>query len=150
MSETSRLRTLDLPAAGAPFDFDEFERRRARARHQGRVAAWSATAAIGVLTLVPVVAVLTQPDPDAQVIQPRITDARTAAEILAAPPALVDLDRFAMTSELEDHIALLDAQISATLLRPVAAEELRRMESTRAQLSDSLQQVSHAHALLDL
>lgn len=150
MNETSQLRALELPAAEPPFDFEEFERRRARARHHGRVATWSATAAIGVLTLVPVMAILTQPGPDAQVIRPAFTDVRTAAEILAAPPALVDLDRFAMTSELEDHIALLDAQISATLLQPVPAEELRRMESTRAQLSDSLQQVSYAHALLDL
>ncbi|HUG73766.1 MAG TPA: hypothetical protein VMK82_10100 [Steroidobacteraceae bacterium] len=150
MNESSRLRALERPAAGAPFDFDEFERRRVQARHRGRLASWSATAAIGVLTLVPVVAVLTQPDPDAQVIRPGAANVRTAAEVLARPPALVDLDRFAMTSELEDHIALLDAQISAARLQSRAVEELRRMESTRAQLNDSLQQVAYAHALLDL
>lgn len=150
MNESSRLRALDRPAAGAPFDFAEFERRRAQARHRGRMAGWSATAAIGVVALVPVAAVLTRPDPAAQVIGPGATEVRPLADVFAQPPALVDLDRFAVTSELEDYIALLDAQISAARLQPKPAEELRRMESTRAQLSDSLQQVTYAHALLDL
>jgi hypothetical protein len=53
-----------------------------------------------------------------------------------------------MTSELEDHIALLDAQISAARVYAAPPEQLRQLEYTRSQLNDSLQRVSYAQTLL--
>lgn len=150
MRTTAGLGALAAEAAGAPFDFEEFERRRAQARHRVRTASWSATAAIGVLAIVPVVAVLTQPQPAARVLAPPAEDLVPVAQVFSQPPALVDMGRFAVTSELEDHIALLDAEISAARLRPVTSDELRRMEAAREQLNDSLQRVNYAHALLEL
>lgn len=150
MRNTVDLQTLAAAEQAAPFDFDEFERRRARVRHQGRAAGWSVAAALGVLTVVPVVAVLTRPSPDARLIAPPADAVLPVAEVFRQPPALVDMDRFAITSELEDYIAMLDAQISAARLQPLPAEEIRRLESTRRQLDESLQQVAHAHSLLDL
>jgi hypothetical protein len=150
MKSSLDLRALALPAADAPFDFAELERRRAVVRHRARAAGWSATAAIGVLAVVPVVAVLTQAEPAAMVIATPGAETRPVADVFLQRPALVDMDRFTVTSELEDHIALLDAEISAARLRPVPGEQLQRMESTRARLNDSLQRVTYAHALLDL
>jgi hypothetical protein len=150
MTSPSDLRVLAADAAAAPFDFETFEQRRQRARDRGRVAGWSAAAALGVLTAVPVVALLTQPEPAAIVLGPPAGAMTPAAEMFQQPPALVDMDRFALTSELEDHIAMLDAEISVARLTPVAPEQLRRMEATRAQLNESLVRVAYAHALLDL
>lgn len=150
MKNPLELRALATPEAGAPFGFGEFERRRAQARHRARAAGWSATAAIGVLAVVPVVAVLTQPGPAAIVTGPSADAVTPVADDFLQPPALVDMERFALTSELEDHIALLDAEISAARLRPLPDAELRRLETTRARLNDSLQRVAYAHALLDL
>jgi hypothetical protein len=150
MKSLHELRDLAVPAGGAPFDFDEFERRRAQARHRARATGWSAAAAIGLLAGVPIIAVLTQAEPAATVIAPSAAEVTPVAEVFQNPPALVDMDRFTVTSDLEDHIALLDAEISMARLRPLSREELRRMEATREQLNDSLQRVSYAHALLDL
>jgi hypothetical protein len=150
MNAPLELRALAAAAGTAPFGFEEFERRRAQHRHRARAAGWSATAAIGVLAIVPVVAVLTQPEPAAHVIGPVAGEVTPVADVFRRPPALVDMSRFALTSELEDHIALLDAEISAARLRPVPREQLRSMETAREQLNDSLQRVNYAHALLDL
>ncbi len=150
MRNPLELRALATPGGAAPFDFAEFERRRAQVRHRARAAGWSATAAIGVLAVVPVVAVLTQPEPAATVMGPSADAVPPVADVFLRPPALVDMGRFAITSELQDHIALLDAEISAARLRPVPAAELERLEITRARLNDSLQRVTYAHALLDL
>lgn len=144
------LRTLGAGEASAPFAFEEFERRRTAVAKRVRVARWSAAAALMVLAVVPVVAVLTQAEPAAMVVAKPASELTPVADVFSRAPALVDMDRFAVTSELEDHIALLDAEISAARLRPASADELERMESTRAQLNDSLQRVSYAHALLDL
>jgi hypothetical protein len=144
------LRSLATPAGDVPFGFDEFERRRAQVRHRSRAAGWSATAAIGVLAIVPVVAVITQPAPAARVLGAPAGEVLPVAEVFRQPPALVDMGRFAVTSELEDQIALLDAEISAARLSPVSREQVRQMETTREQISDSLRSVSYAHALLEL
>ena len=69
---------------------------------------------------------------------------------VSEPPALVDLGQFDVTSELEDRIALLDAELSAARVQRVPVEQLRRIESTREQMNQSLQRVSYAHALLSL
>lgn len=151
----STLQPPDLRALGAvevvpPFDFEDFEQRRAAVRHRRRAAGWSAAAAVGVLALVPAVALLTQPQPAARVIAPAAGEVMPLADVFRQPPALVDMERFAVTSELEDYIALLDAQISAARLAPVPHEDLRRLETARAALDDSLQRVARAHELLDL
>jgi Tfp pilus assembly protein PilN len=62
----------------------------------------------------------------------------------------VNLDQFDLTTELEDHIALLDAELSAARVQAAPAQQLRQMESTREQLTQSLQRVSYAHSLLNL
>jgi hypothetical protein len=150
MSAQPDVRALAGLAGEVPFGFDEFERRRAQVRHRTRAAGWSATAAIGVLAIVPVVAVVTQPAPAARVIAAPASELVPVAEVFRQPPALVDMGRFVVTSELEDHIAMLDAGISAARLSPVSGEEIRRMEAAREQISDSLRSVNYAHALLEL
>lgn len=150
MNAVPDLRNLAGRAIEPPFGFEQFEMRRALVRHRQRTTGWSAAAALGVLALVPVVALLTQPEPTAQVIGRPADELPPLADVFRQPPALVDMERFAVTSELEDYIALLDAQISAARLSAVPREELNRLESTRARLRDSLLSVSQAHALLDL
>ena len=150
MKSPPDLRALAADAATAPFDFETFELRWQRARRRGRVAGWGAVAALAVLTSVPLLALLTRPEPAAHVLTPPASAITPSAEMFVQPPALVAMDRFVLTSELEDHIAMLDAEISVARLTPVPSEQLRRMEATRAQLNDSLVRVAHAHALLDL
>jgi hypothetical protein len=62
----------------------------------------------------------------------------------------VNLDQFDLTTELEEHIAVLDAELSVARVEAAPAEQLRQLESTREQLNDSLQRVSYAHSLLNL
>lgn len=150
MRPAEHLRTLPDHEAAVPFDFEEFERRRAQVRHRGRAAGWSVTAAIGVLAVVPVVAVITQPQPAAIVVATPASEVQDVTDVFLQPPAVVAMDRFSVTSELEDHIALLDAEISAARLRPVTGDELQQLEKTRERLNESLQRVNYAHALLDL
>jgi hypothetical protein len=126
-----------------PFGFEEFERRRARTRRQRRAAGWGVAGSVSVLGLVGVLAWLTQAPPVAELTA-------AAVEARDAQPALVDLGQFAVTSELEDHIALLDAEISAARVGAAPQERLHEMESARAELNDSLQRVSYAHSLLSL
>ncbi|MET0282113.1 MAG: hypothetical protein ABW278_13460 [Steroidobacteraceae bacterium] len=139
------LRQLEVePPAGAPYGFGEFERRRELGLRRRRATAWSVAGSVGVLGLVAVLALVTQaPQPAAQL---------TAAAVQArdAQPALLDLGQFDLTSELQDHIALLDAEISAARVGTTAPGQLRELESTRAELNDSLQRVSYAHSLLGL
>lgn len=147
MSEVD-LRQLAAPEAGAPFGFEEFERRQAQRARNRRSTALGVAGSLAALGLVSLVAVVTQAPESA-----RLADLPAAAVVEPARhelPALVDLGRFEVTSEIEDQIALLDAQISAARVRTVPAERLREMESTREQLNDSLQRVSYAHSLLSL
>lgn len=144
------IRVLAAGQVAPPYRFEQFEQRRAVARRRRRTAGWTAVTALGVLGIVPVLALLTQPQPDTRVIAPPASQITPLADVFRQPPALVDMERFAITSELEDYIALLDAQISAARLTPVPGEELRRLERTRAALDDSLRRVARAHELLDL
>lgn len=127
-----------------PFGFAEFERRREIRARRRRTTGWSVAASVSVLGLVGALALLTQAPPPAA----QLTAAAIAAR--AEQPALVDLGRFAATSELEDHIALLDAEISAARVGAAPDERLHEMESARAELNESLQRVSYAHSLLSL
>lgn len=151
MNASADIRTLAArEAASPPYGFEEFERRRAGAVRRGRITGWSLAASVAVLGLVSLLAVVTQPPPDGVVGElPGAPSAVPAAGTYELP-ALVELDRFVLTSELEDHIALLDAQISAARIHAAPPERLREMESTREQLNESLQRVSYAHSLLSL
>ncbi len=123
-----------------PFGFEEFERRRAAAEARRRAGVWSAAASVAVLGLVAMLALVTQsPQPVAEL-----------SGAVPYQPALVDVGQFDVTSELQDHIALLDAQISAARVYQAPPERLHQMEYAREQLNDSLQRVSYAQTLLDL
>ena len=126
-----------------PYGFEEFGRRRAVAAARRRTTMWSVAASLAVFGLVPVVALLTQaPEATVRIASP-------AAEV-PYQPALVNVGQFEVTSELEDHIALLDAQISEARVYSASPDRLRQMEATRAELTDSLRRVSYAQTLLGL
>jgi hypothetical protein len=153
MSLQDGLRSLAAHQDAPPFSFDVFEQRRARATARRRAALWGSALSVAVLAMVGVIAQVTQP----QVTRPLLVTAPatelTASEVDLAPveqPALVDMSQFDVTSELEDHIALLDAELSAARVERAPVEQLRRIESTREQMNESLQRVSYAHALLSL
>ncbi|MEO8314479.1 MAG: hypothetical protein ABI645_06745 [Pseudomonadota bacterium] len=148
MSIQENLRALaanDVPAA--PFGFEAFERRRAMTAVRRRAAVVSATGSIAALAFVSITALLTQGPPRLQVDVAPVLDGAPADEQL---PALVNLDQFDVTTDLEERIAVLDAEMSAARVGAAPAEQLRQLESTRAQLNQSLQRVSYAHSLLNL
>jgi hypothetical protein len=154
MSVQEGLRVLDArQVEQAPWSYEHFEQRRMRTAGQRRAAVWSAALSVAALVLVSGVALLTQTD-DAAYLVSTAPHAAQAAEIADSVqpelPALVDMAQFDITSTLEDHIALLDAELSAARVRQVPDEQLRPIESAREQLSASLQRVSYAHALLNL
>jgi hypothetical protein len=149
MNHSIDLRQLAVTDAAPPFGFDQFERCRAAAGYRHRATVWSVAASVGVLGLVALLALVTQaPQPAALVVG--TSPVKTAAPPVDVPlqPAVVDLGQFDVTSELEDHIALLDAQISAARVYAAPPEQLRQLESTREQLNVSLQRVSYAQTLL--
>jgi hypothetical protein len=135
--------------AAPPFGFDEFERRHSQRLRQRRATVLGLAGSMAALGLVALLALVTQaPEPVGMAgLAPVAAVAEPAPHEL---PALVDLGQFEATSEIEDHIALLDAEISVARVHSVPVERLREMESTRAQLNDSLQRVSYAHSLLSL
>lgn len=152
MNASVSLRQLAArDAASAPYGYDEFRLRQQYAARQRRLTRWSAAASLAVLGLIPVIAVMTQgPEPEAWLTAPAAASAAVRREDGPHMPALVDLSRFEVTSELEDHIALLDAELSAARVNAMPEEQLRRLEATREQLQESLQRVSYADSLLSL
>jgi hypothetical protein len=153
MSLQEGLQTLAARDEAAPFGFEMFEQRRARATARRRAVLWGSALSVVMLAMVGVIALLTQPDVTHPLLaaMPREVQAAAAAELRSPePPALVDLGQFDVTSELEDRIALLDAELSVARVERVPPEQLRRIESTREQMNQSLQRVSYAHALLSL
>jgi hypothetical protein len=150
MNMQDRLNALAQQGAGAsPWSFEEFEQRQARAVSRRRAAAWSAVGSVAALGLVVAMAVVTQRPQHLVVAQlPSVVGTAVADDAYA--PALVNLDQFDVTSELEEHIALLDAELSAARVYAVPAERLQQLEYTREQLSTSLQRVSYAHSLMNL
>lgn len=149
MNMQENLRALaasDVPTA--PFGFEAFERRRALAAVHRRATLLSAAGSIAALAFVSIMALVTQAPP----LLP-LTAAVTAPVMPAREeelPALVNLDQFDVTTELEDHIAVLDAQLSEARVEAASVEQVHQLESTRAQLNQSLQRVSYAHSLLSL
>lgn len=154
MSTQEGLRQLAARHADVPFGFEEFEQRRARAQARRRTAVWGAALSVSMLALVGVLALVTQPHVDRDSIMAAVESQEfpvlPKAALHADSPALVDMSRFELTSELEDRIALLDAELSAARVQRAPVEQLRRIEGARQQMSESLQRVSYAHALLSL
>ncbi len=150
MTHSLDLRRLaEATPAMPPFGFEEFAQRRTMAQGRQRATVWSVIASVAVLGLVGLLALMTQPELPAAIV-PTAPAAEAPAPAGPHQPALVDLGQFEITSALEDHIALLDAQISAAHVYAAPPERLRQMESTRAELNESLQRVSYAQALLSL
>jgi hypothetical protein len=148
MQENLRaLAAVDAPAA--PYGFEAFEQRRTLAAVQRRNTWLGAAGSIAALGVVSILALVTQAPPQLQLAGTMPVEAIAATES-AARPALVNLDQFDLTTELEDHIAMLDAELSMARVAAAPVEELRQLESTRQQLNDSLQRVSYAHSLLNL
>jgi len=154
MSAQEALRQLAARPVEPPFGFEVFEQRRARAVARRRTAVWGAALSVSMLALVGILALVTQPRVDRDgimaAVESRQFPALPNAALRADSPALVDMSRFELTSELEDRIALLDAELSAARVQRAPLEQLRRIEGTRQQMSESLQRVSYAHALLSL
>ena len=154
MSVPESLRALASQDLSAPWGFDAFEQRRVRAASRRRAAVWGSALSVSMLTLVGVLALVTQPrvDEDPVMVAVESQDLMTLPLDGQRPdsPALVDMSRFELTSELEDRIALLDAELSAARVQRAPAEQLRRIEGSREQMNESLQRVSYAHALLSL
>ncbi|MEO6079965.1 MAG: hypothetical protein ABIQ86_09335 [Steroidobacteraceae bacterium] len=141
------LAAADTPPA--PFGFDEFVQRRALAVVRRRTNLLSAAGSIATLGVVSIMALVTQAPQQPQVgetLSVQVVSAPQSADL----PALVKLDQFDVTTDLEDHIALLDAELSAARVQAAPVQQLRQMESTRQQLNQSLQRVTYAHSLLNL
>jgi hypothetical protein len=150
MSMQENLRALaavDAPAA--PYGFEAFEQRRTLAAVQRRNTWLGAAGSIAALGVVSILALVTQAPPQLQMAETGPVEF-TAATDSSELPALVNLDQFDLTTELEDHIAVLDAELSMARVAAAPAEQLRQLESTRRQLNESLQRVSYAHSLLNL
>ena len=148
MSIQENLRALaaaDVPAA--PFGFEAFERRRTMVAVRRRATIVSATGSVAALALVSIMALVTQGPSTLQLDGVVALTSSGPSEDL---PALVNLDRFDVTTELEEHIAVLDAELSAARVGAVPDEQLRELESARTQLNQSLERVSYAHSLLSL
>lgn len=148
MNMQENLRALaSRDTSTAPFDFEAFEQRRAMAAARRRATLVSATGGVFALAFVSVTALVTQRSP---LQQSEVLSQPAVVQLAEDMPALVNLDQFDVTTELEEHIAVLDAELSVARVNAVPAEKLRQLESTRAQLRDSLQRVSYAHSLLSL
>jgi hypothetical protein len=140
------LAARDVPAA--PFEFEVFEHRRAMAAVRRRATLLSAAGSVAALAFVSVMALVTQ-GPARMVVEDTVPIV-VAAPVADELPALVNLDQFDITTEIEEHIAVLDAELSQARAGAAPADQVRQLESARAQLNRSLQRVSYAHSLLDL
>jgi hypothetical protein len=155
MNMQDRLQSLAAPDAAPPWNFDEFEQRSARAVARQRGALWSAAGSVAVLGLVLTLALITQPAQQVEIgarssVEVEQVQQQSGEQQRSGAPALVDMSQFDVTSDLEDHIALIDAELSVARVYAAPVEQLRQMESTREQLNQSLQRVSYAHSLLSL
>ncbi len=150
---TNPLDLQELAAArhdAMPYDYAEFQRRRMAAERRRGATTWSVAALFGVAVVVALLALMTQkPETQAVLVDSAPATATAPGTAVQSQPALVDMGQFALTSELEDHIALLDEQISAARVYAAPPEQLRQLEYTRRQLNDSLQRVSYAQNLLN-
>ena len=133
-----------------PYDFAEFQRRSTAAERRRGATMWSVATLLGVLGTVALIALMTQkPASQALLVDTAPAKAKPVRKVVHSQPALVDMGQFALTSELEDHIALLDEQISVARVYAAPPEQLRQLEYTRKQLNESLQRVSYAQNLLN-
>lgn len=141
-----RLAASEAPAA--PFGFDEFMQRSALKRVRQRATQLSAIGSVAALGVVSIMALVTQAPPQLQGVG--VVPPQSAVVETEELPALVNMDQFDVTTELQDHIAVLDAELSAARGQAAPTEQLRQLESARQQLNQSLQRVSYAHSLLSL
>jgi hypothetical protein len=151
-SDKLRMATGQV-SADLPFSFEHFEQRRQAQRLRRSGAQRAAFATVAALAVVLGVALVTQPPPRDVGATRLATVSQGSLAVgdideMQTMPALVNLDQFERTSELEDQIALLDAQLSAASFAAQSRVSVRELESTRAQLQDSLQRVSYAHSLM--
>ena len=125
----------------APWNFEIFEQRRARATAQRRAILWGSALSVAVLAIVGLLALVTQP----QVTRPLLAATPAATQQVAAPevvsmpieqPALVDMSQFDVTSELEDRIVLADRNFAHRGgnkgLAPLLADEFGDFGGTAA------------------
>jgi uncharacterized small protein (DUF1192 family) len=152
MSLQDGLRNLAAnESALAPWNFEAFEQRVARTRTRRRAALWGSALSVAMLATVGILALVTQPQMKREaVLAATPVPFDSEPEISVEQPALVDMGQFDVTSELEDRIALLDAELSAARVQRAPKDQLRSIESTRERMNQSLQRVSYAHALLNL
>jgi hypothetical protein len=141
MNLEERLQSLGDQDAAQHWSFDEFENRHTQSLDRKRRIARGAVGSLAVSGLVVVSVMLSLPRP---------VDVVADVHNQVSAPALVDLGQFDVTSELEDHIAVLDAELSSARVGVTRVDQLQQMESARDRLNDSLQRVSYAHSLLSL
>lgn len=133
--------------ATAPYGYEEFVQRERRTQTRQRTLGWASAASVAlVAVLVGLGLRNSQPPPAHERVEALL---RTAATAPAGEPALVEVDRYMLRSDLEDRIAWFDAALSAGHAEALPDQDLMRLEATREQLARSLQQVSYAHAVLD-
>lgn len=147
MNMQENLRALAaMDTSGAPFGFEAFERRRAVGAVRRRATLVSAAGSVAGLAFVAVMALVTQSPQNLHLAEAAPQAGAYEDEL----PAIVNLDHFDVTTEIEEHIAVLDAQLSAARAGAAPDEQLRELEYTRSQLNQSLQRVTYAHSLLSL
>jgi hypothetical protein len=140
----ARLKRLDAGAAAAApgFDYDSLLERHAEGqrRSRRRLAVARGSAAALVLTLVGAsLWRLGQGERDSTV-----TAEAGAREIaISTEPRIVRADSYLAVAALEDHIASLDDALNYARLRG-GADEVARLERTRAELFASYSQLRYA------
>ena len=104
MNVQETLRSLASRDVAAPFAFEVFELRQARALSRRRAVAWGSALSLSMLSLVGILALVTQPRVDRGSVMVAVESQYPMAPPQAGrpldAPALVDLGRFALTSEL--------------------------------------------------
>ena len=152
-SDTGGFAMIDTESP-APYGFEEFERRDERRRTRRAALHRGVAASFAVMGVALLIAVASQPvsTPDVAVDVAAGQAAPLAASVTPEfeEPALVDLSQLAQRSDLEDRIAWFDMQLTEGRANSAPASELATLAATRAQLEQSLQQVSYAHVLMTL
>lgn len=147
------LKGLARRDAGAPppYGYDEFQQRHRDVRRRGRMLALASAASVTVVAVLVGLGLREAPPAalagagPALLAAPSVPDASAAGE-----PALVEVDRYGLRMDLEDRIAWFDAALSVGRAESLPDHDLKHLQATREQLARSLQQVSYAHAVLDL
>jgi hypothetical protein len=141
-------------AERVPYGFAEFERRAAvrRRRARWRTGALRAAWAASLLTVVVLAWHGSRPAREQRPVAPSLARSVLADErwLAAVEPAAsrVQVDTRLASVALEQQIALVDDLLSDARVSSDPLLTLRRLESERARLVDSLVRVRHAEALI--